>query len=32
MRELDIMVRLSHPNLLHIYGAITDDPSKLKMV
>jgi serine/threonine protein kinase len=32
IKELDIMVRLSHPNLIHIYGAMTDDHSKLKMV
>ena len=32
MMELDIMARLSHPNVLRIYGAITDDPSTLKMI
>jgi serine/threonine protein kinase len=32
MTELDLMCRLSHPNLLHVYGAITEDPSKLMLV
>jgi len=32
MTELDILCRLSHPNLLHVYGAITDDPATLQLV
>jgi serine/threonine protein kinase len=32
MTELDIMCRLSHPNLLHVYGAISEDPAKLMLV
>merc|ERR1712216_220402 len=32
MIELDILARLSHPNVLHIYGAVTDDPATLKLV
>jgi len=32
MTELDLMCRLSHPNLLHVYGAISEDPSKLMLV